>query len=69
MPGALATRSLAFSLGEDIVSMLPPGEEHFFRLALDLAPDCLALGARERQALLDESKGIKPLFTSDVPAA
>ncbi len=64
---ALAAQSLAFSLGEDIVSMLPPGDDHFFRLALDLASDCPSLSPGERQALLDESKGIRPLFTSDVP--
>lgn len=59
---ALARSALRFTLSEDVTAAIPPGEEPLFRMALDLAADLPPLPAEERAALLESTRGMKPLL-------
>lgn len=59
---ALARSALRFTLSEDVTAAIPPGEEPLFRMALDLAADLPPLSAEERAALLESTRGMKPLL-------
>lgn len=52
---------MRFTLSEDITAAIPPGEEKFFRMALDFAA-FQPLSAAERQELLASAKGLEPIF-------
>jgi aryl-alcohol dehydrogenase-like predicted oxidoreductase len=58
----LARQALRFTLSEGITAAIPPGDERLFRMALDLAPDLSPLSAREREELLANTRGLRPLF-------
>ena len=60
----LARSALRFTLSEDVTAAIPPGEEPLFRMALDLASDLPPLSPEERQALLDSTRGMKPLLSA-----
>lgn len=57
-----AARALRFTLSEDVTAAIPPGEEKFYRMALDTAAAFTPLSAAERTALLAEARGLQPLF-------
>jgi hypothetical protein len=60
-PG-LAEKALRFTLGEDITAAIPPGELPLFRMALDFAARLRPLDAKEREDLLAQARGVRPIF-------
>jgi hypothetical protein len=45
-----------------VTAAIPPGEEKYFRLAMDVAQNYKPLNAGEEQALLAGGSGVEPLF-------
>ena len=60
----LAEKALRFTLSEDVTSAIPPGDERFYELALDLAADYRPLSKQERSDLLTSTTDLKPLFSA-----
>ena len=60
-PG-LAEMAVRFTMGEDVTTIIPPGEEKLFRMALDFAGRYRPLNRKERASLLAKAQGVKPLF-------
>ena len=60
----LARLALRFTLGEDVTSAIPPGEEKLFRIALDEASRYAPLTDDERNTLIERTIGVAPLFTT-----
>jgi aryl-alcohol dehydrogenase-like predicted oxidoreductase len=58
----LARQALRFALSEGVTSAIPPGDERLFRMALDLAPELNPLKKQEREALLANTRGLRPLL-------
>jgi aryl-alcohol dehydrogenase-like predicted oxidoreductase len=59
---ALAEKALRFTLSEDITAAIPPGEEFFYRKALEIAARFEPLPREERGELLAQTAGVEPLF-------
>jgi aryl-alcohol dehydrogenase-like predicted oxidoreductase len=59
---AEAHLALRFTLGQDVVAALPPGDASLFRLALSLAADCPPLTAREDEQLRELAARLTPIF-------
>ena len=59
---SLARQALRFALSEDVVSLLPPGDEQLFRRTLEAALGFVPLADEERRRLLDGTRGMKPLM-------
>lgn len=57
-----AALGLRWTLGHPITAAIPPGDEKYFRLAMDVAQNYKPLEAHEEQALLAGGKGIEPIF-------
>ncbi|HUD56795.1 MAG TPA: aldo/keto reductase [Terracidiphilus sp.] len=57
-----ASLGLRWTLGHPITAAVPPGDERYFRLAMDIAQNYKPLEAHEEQALLAGGKGVEPLF-------
>jgi len=57
-----AELALRFTLGQPVTSLLPPGEESLFRLALDLAANVSPLSPEESKELELLAKGLVPVF-------
>ncbi len=57
-----ASLGLRWTLGHPITSAIPPGDERYFRLAMDVAQSFKPLAPHEEQALLAGGKGVEPLF-------
>ena len=57
-----ATLGLRWTLGHPITAAIPPGDEKYFRLALDVAQNYKPLEPHEEQALLGGGHGIEPIF-------
>ena len=57
-----ASLGLRWTLGHPITAALPPGDEKYFRLAMDVAQSYKPLEAHEEQALLGRGKGLEPIF-------
>jgi aryl-alcohol dehydrogenase-like predicted oxidoreductase len=55
-------RAFAFALSQPITAALTPGEEKFFRLALEAASSFVWLKESEMMELKKEAQGIEPLF-------
>jgi predicted aldo/keto reductase-like oxidoreductase len=60
----LAALALRFTLSQDITAAIPPGDERFFDLALELAPGFKRITAAERETLFAKAKSITPVFKS-----
>lgn len=61
----MAALALRWALALPITSLVPPGEEVLYRMALDLAPDLEpALSDEEEAKLQAMADGINPLFTA-----
>jgi aryl-alcohol dehydrogenase-like predicted oxidoreductase len=57
-----ASMGLRWTLGHPITAAIPPGDERYFRLAMDVAQSFKPLEAHEEQALLRGAQGVEPLF-------
>ncbi len=57
-----ATLGLRWTLGHPITAAIPPGDEKFFRLAMDVAQNYKPLEPHEEQALLSGGHGVEPIF-------
>ncbi len=57
-----ASLGLRFTLGHSITAAIPPGEEAYFRLAMDVAQNYQPLSSQEEQALLGKASGVQPIF-------
>src|SRR5580693_1089572 len=57
-----AALGLRWTLGHAITAAIPPGDEKYFRLAMDLAQNYKPLEPHEEQALLSGGLGIEPIF-------
>jgi aryl-alcohol dehydrogenase-like predicted oxidoreductase len=59
----MATMALRFTLNQDITAAIPPGDEHIFDMAMDLASGPLPLlNATELTALKDQTSKLEPVF-------
>jgi len=57
-----ASLGLRWTLGHPITAALPPGDERYFRLAMDVAQNYQPLEPHEEQTLLGGGKGVEPFF-------
>lgn len=57
-----ASLGLRWTLGHPITAAIPPGDERYFRLAMDVAQNYKPLEAHEEQALLNGGRGVEPIF-------
>jgi len=57
-----ASLGLRWTLGHPITAAIPPGDERYFRLAMDVAQSYKPLETHEEQALLSGAHGVEPLF-------
>jgi aryl-alcohol dehydrogenase-like predicted oxidoreductase len=57
-----ASLGLRWTLGHPITAAIPPGEERYFRLAMDVAQNYKPLEPHEEQTLLAGGKGVEPFF-------
>jgi len=57
-----ASSGLRWTLGHPITAAIPPGDERYFRLAMDVAQNYKPLESHEEQALLAGGRGVEPIF-------
>jgi aryl-alcohol dehydrogenase-like predicted oxidoreductase len=57
-----ASLGLRWTLGHPITAAIPPGDERYFRLAMDVAQNYKPLEPHEKQALLAGAQGAEPIF-------
>jgi len=57
-----ASLGLRWTLGHPITAAIPPGDEKYFRLAMDVAQNYKPLEQHEEQALLSGGHGVEPIF-------
>ena len=57
-----ASLGLRWTLGHPITAAIPPGDEKYFRLAMDVAQNYKPLEPHEEQALLSGGHGLEPIF-------
>ena len=57
-----ASLGLRWTLGHPITAALPPGDEKYFRLAMDVAQHYKPLEQHEEVALLGRATGVEPIF-------
>jgi aryl-alcohol dehydrogenase-like predicted oxidoreductase len=57
-----ASMGLRWTLSHPITAAIPPGDERYFRLAMDVAQNYKPLAPHEEQALLAGATGVEPLF-------
>lgn len=57
-----ASLGLRWTLGHPITAAIPPGDERYFRLAMDIAQNYKPLEAHEEKALLSRATGVEPIF-------
>jgi aryl-alcohol dehydrogenase-like predicted oxidoreductase len=57
-----ASLGLRWTLGHPITAAIPPGDERYFRLAMDVAQNYKPLEPHEEQALLSGAHGAEPIF-------
>jgi aryl-alcohol dehydrogenase-like predicted oxidoreductase len=57
-----ASLGLRWTLGHPITASVPPGDERYFRLAMDVAQNYKPLEAHEERALLSGGHGVEPIF-------
>ncbi|MBZ5515083.1 MAG: aldo/keto reductase [Acidobacteriia bacterium] len=64
-PAALpeeATLALRWTLSQRITAAVPPGDEKYFRLAMDVAQKLQPLQPEEEKTLLARAAGVEPIF-------
>lgn len=57
-----ASLGLRWTLGHPITAALPPGDEKYFRLAMDVAQNYKPLEPHEQQTLMASAAGVEPIF-------
>jgi predicted aldo/keto reductase-like oxidoreductase len=57
-----AALGLRWTLGHPITAAIPPGDEKYFRLAMDVAQNYKPLEPHEERALLGGGAGLEPIF-------
>ena len=57
-----ASLGLRWTLGHPITAALPPGDEKYFRLAMDVAQNYKPLEQHEQQTLMASANGVEPIF-------
>jgi aryl-alcohol dehydrogenase-like predicted oxidoreductase len=57
-----ASLGLRWTLGHPVTAALPPGDEKYFRLAMDVAQAYKPLESHEEMALLSGANGVEPIF-------
>lgn len=57
-----ASLGLRWTLGHPVTAAIPPGDERYFRLAMDVAQSYKPLESHEEQALLAGGHGVEPIF-------
>lgn len=57
-----AALGLRWTLSQPVTAAIPPGDERYFRLGMDVAQNFKPITNDERQQLLAQAKGIAPLF-------
>lgn len=57
-----ASRGLRWTLGHPITAAIPPGDERYFRLAMDVAQHYRPLDSEEEKTLLAGAAGVEPIF-------
>jgi aryl-alcohol dehydrogenase-like predicted oxidoreductase len=57
-----ASLGLRWTLGHPVTAALPPGDEKYFRLAMDVAQNYRPLEQHEERALLARATGVEPIF-------
>jgi aryl-alcohol dehydrogenase-like predicted oxidoreductase len=57
-----AAMGLRWTLGHPVTAALPPGDEKYFRLAMDVAQNYKPLEEHEEQALVARAGGVEPIF-------
>ncbi len=57
-----ASLGLRWTLGHPVTAAIPPGDERYFRLAMDVAQNYKPLEPHEEQALLSGGHGVEPIF-------
>ena len=57
-----ASLGLRWTLGHPIPAAIPPGDERYFRLAMNVAQNYKPLEAAEEEALLSGGRGLEPIF-------
>jgi len=57
-----ASMGLRWTLNHPITAAIPPGDERYFRLAMDVAQNYKPLESHEEQALLAGAHGAEPIF-------
>jgi aryl-alcohol dehydrogenase-like predicted oxidoreductase len=64
-PAALpeeAALALRWTLSQPITAAVPPGDENYFRLAMDIAQKFTPLNPEEEKTLLARAQGVEPIF-------
>jgi aryl-alcohol dehydrogenase-like predicted oxidoreductase len=57
-----ASMGLRWTLSQPVTAAVPPGEEKYFRLAMDVAQSYMPLKPEEEKTLLASAKGVEPIF-------
>src|SRR3984885_5113722 len=57
-----ASLGLRWTLGHPVTAAIPPGDEKYFRLAMDVAQNYRPLEQHEEHALLARATGVEPIF-------
>jgi aryl-alcohol dehydrogenase-like predicted oxidoreductase len=57
-----ASLGLRWTLGHPVTAALPPGDEKYFRLAMDVAQKYRPLEEHEERELLARATGVEPIF-------
>lgn len=60
----LARKALAWTLGQGVCAMLPPGEESLFRIAMNLGPNLARVDKSYNTELANLSAKLDPIFTA-----
>ena len=54
--------ALRWTLSQPITAAVPPGDEHYFRLAMDVAQRFESIRAEEEKVLMAGATGVEPIF-------
>ncbi len=57
-----ARDAMRFTLAQGVTSLIPPGNERIYNIALDLAAGLKPMDAGEQKQLLASTRGVAPLF-------